>query len=464
VSEKKASLAQPMPKLSVEDRTRCFKEVALGYTEEHARAEAERCLQCKVPRCIEGCPVNIDIPAFIGFIREGRFDEGIKEIKEKNSLPAICGRVCPQENQCMGECVLGIKGTPVNIGALERFLADWERKSGVEKPEVVPSTDKRVAVIGSGPAGLTAAAELAKLGHDVTVFEALHAPGGVLMYGIPEFRMPKDVVMDEVKYVESLGAKLRTDVIIGRTITLGELFNTGFDAVFLGTGAGLPGFLGIPGENLCGIYSANEFLIRVNLMRAYRFPEFDTPIKVGKRTAVIGGGNVAMDAARSALRLGSEVTVIYRRTENEMPARREEVENAKEERINLLFLSTPVRFVGDERGWVRKVECIRMKLGEPDESGRRRPIPIDGSEFEVEADIVVVAIGQRPNPIAVRNQKGIKLTRHGTIVTDPETYETSIKGVYAAGDIVTGNATVISAMGAAKKAAQAIHKFLNEGN
>ena len=464
MSEKKAPTAQQMPKLSVEDRTRCFKEVALGYTEEHATAEAERCLQCKVPRCIEGCPVNIDIPAFIRYTREGRFDEGIKEIKEKNNLPAICGRVCPQENQCMGKCVLGIKGTPVNIGALERFLADWERKSGVDKPEIVPSTGKRVAVIGSGPAGLTAAAELAKLGHDVTVFEALHAPGGVLMYGIPEFRMPKDVVMDEVKYVESLGAKLRTDVIIGRTITLSELFNTGFDAVFLGTGAGLPSFLGIPGENLCGIYSANEFLIRVNLMRAYRFPEFDTPIKIGKRTAVIGGGNVAMDSARSALRLGSEVTVIYRRTENEMPARREEVENAKEENINFLFLSTPVRFVGDERGWVRKVECIRMKLGEPDESGRRRPIPMDGSEFEVDADIVVVAIGQRPNPIAVRNEKGIKLTRHGTIIVDPETYETSIKGVYAAGDIVTGNATVISAMGAAKKAAQAIHKFLTEAN
>ena len=464
MSEKKASLAQLMPKLSVEDRTRCFKEVALGYTEEHARAEAERCLQCKVPRCIEGCPVNIDIPAFIRFIREGRFDEGIKEIKEKNSLPAICGRVCPQENQCMGECVLGIKGTPVNIGALERFLADWEREMGLDKPEVVPSTGKRVAVVGSGPAGLTAAAELAKLGHDVTIFEALHAPGGVLMYGIPEFRMPKDTVMDEVKYVESLGAKLRTDVIIGRTVTLSELFNTGFDAVFLGTGAGLPSFLGIPGENLCGIYSANEFLIRVNLMRAYRFPEFDTPIKVGKRTAVIGGGNVAMDSARSALRLGSEVTVIYRRTEKEMPARWEEVENAKEEGINFLFLSTPVRFIGDERGWVGKIECIRMKLGEPDESGRRRPIPIESSEFQVEADTVVVAIGQRPNAIAVRNEKGIKLTKHGTIMVSPETYETSVRGVYAAGDIVTGNATVISAMGAAKKAAQAIHKFLTEEN
>ena len=464
MSKEKAFSPHLMPKLRVKERTRYFREVALGFTEEQARAEAERCLQCKVPRCVEGCPVNIDIPAFIKLIKEGRFDDGIKEIKEKNSLPAICGRVCPQETQCMGECVLGIKGTPVNIGALERFLADWERKAGSDRPKLAPTTGKRVAVIGSGPAGLTAGAELAKLGHDVTIFEALHAPGGVLMYGIPEFRMPKDTVMDEVGYVESLGAKIKTDAIIGRSIMLSELFEMGFDSVFLGTGAGLPSFLNVPGENLCGIYSANEFLIRVNLMKAYRFPEFDTPIKVGKKTAVIGGGNVAMDAARSALRLGSEVTVIYRRTEKEMPARREEVENAKEEGINFLFLSTPVRFVGVERGWVGKIECIRMKLGEPDESGRRRPIPIEGSEFQVEADTVVVAIGQRPNPIAVRNEKGIKLTKHGTIMVSPETYETSVRGVYAAGDIVTGNATVISAMGAAKKAAQAIHKFLSEEN
>jgi len=451
---------QLMPKLRVEERGRYFKEVALGYTEEQARAEAVRCLHCKVPRCVEGCPVNIDIPAFIEFIREGKFDEAIKKIKEKNSLPAICGRVCPQETQCMGKCILGVKGTPINIGALERFAANWEQRKGINKPQIAPSTGKKVAVVGSGPAGLTTAAELAKLGHDVTIFEALHLPGGVLMYGIPEFRMPKDIVMDEVRYVESLGVKFKTDVIIGKTITLDDLFKMGFEAVFLGTGAGLPSFLGVPGENLCSIYSANEFLIRVNLMKAYMFPEYDTPIKIGNKAAVIGGGNVAMDAARSALRLGNEVTVIYRRTEEEMPARREEVENAKEEGINFLFLATPVRFLGDERGWVKKVECIRMKLGELDETGRRRPVPIEGSEFQVDADIVIVAIGQKPNPLAVRNKGEVKVTKHGTIVVNSETYETSLKGVFAAGDIVTGDATVISAMGAAKKAARSIHEFL----
>jgi len=451
---------QPMPKLKVEERTRCFREVALGYDEEQARIEAERCLQCKVPRCVEGCPVNVEIPAFVKLIQEGKFDIAIKKIREKNSLPGICGRVCPQESQCMGECVLGVRGTAVNIGALERFAADWERRREVDRPNVVPATGKKVAVVGSGPAGLTAAAELAKLGHDVTIFEALHAPGGVLMYGIPEFRMPKDIVMDEVGYVESLGVKVRMDVITGKTITLDELFEMGFDAIFLGTGAGLPSFLGVPGENLSGIYSSNEFLIRVNLMKAYRFSEYDTPIKVGKKVVVIGGGNVAMDAARSALRLGGEVTVIYRRTEEEMPARKEEVENAKEEGIKYLFLATPVEFLGDEHGWVRRVECIQMKLGTPDETGRKRPEPVEGSEFQVDADTVVIAIGQKPNPLAVRNEERVKVTKHGTIVIDPETYETSLEGVFAAGDVVTGDATVISAMGAAKKAAQAIHKFL----
>ncbi len=451
---------QPMPKLKVEERTRCFREVALGYDEEQARIEAERCLQCKVPRCVEGCPVNVEIPAFVKLIQEGKFDIAIKKIREKNSLPGICGRVCPQESQCMGECVLGVRGTAVNIGALERFAADWERRREVDRPNVVPATGKKVAVVGSGPAGLTAAAELAKLGHDVTIFEALHAPGGVLMYGIPEFRMPKDIVMDEVGYVESLGVKVRMDVITGKTITLDELFEMGFDAIFLGTGAGLPSFLGVPGENLSGIYSSNEFLIRVNLMKAYRFSEYDTPIKVGKKVVVIGGGNVAMDAARSALRLGGEVTVIYRRTEEEMPARKEEVENAKEEGVNFLFLATPVQFLGDEHGWVRRVECIQMKLGTPDETGRKRPEPVEGSEFQVDADTVVIAIGQKPNPLAVRNEERVKVTKHGTIVIDPETYETSLEGVFAAGDVVTGDATVISAMGAAKKAAQAIHKFL----
>jgi glutamate synthase (NADPH/NADH) small chain len=453
-----------MRKLETEKRIRTFKEVTLGFTDKQAIAEATRCLQCKVPKCVEGCPVNIDIKAFIRFIRDGMLDEAIKKIKEKNSLPAICGRVCPQEDQCMGKCILGVKGIPINIGALERFAADWERKKGFDKPEVAPSTGEKVAVVGSGPAGLTAAAELAKLGHDVTVFEALHAPGGVLMYGIPEFRMPKDILTNEVRFVEGLGVKIKTDVIIGKTITLNELFEMGFDAVFLGTGAGLPRFLDVPGENLCGIYSANEFLIRVNLMKAYNFPEYDTPIKVGDKVVVIGGGNVAMDAARSALRLGGEVTVIYRRTENEMPARKEEVENAKEEGTKFIFLAAPIRFLGDKHGWVSQVESIRMRLGEPDETGRRRPVPIEGSEFQVEAETVIVAIGQRPNPMAVRGLGKVRLTKHGTIVVDPETHETNLKGVFAAGDIVTGNATVISAMGAAKEAAQAIHRLLMRNN
>jgi glutamate synthase (NADPH/NADH) small chain len=449
-----------MPKRDVEERTRCFSEVALGYTEEEALAEAERCLQCKVPKCIEGCPVEIDITAFIKYIREAEFEKAIEEIRKKNSLPAICGRVCPQESQCMGKCVLGVKGEPINIGALERFASDRENKGETRKTEVVPPTGRKVAVVGSGPAGLTAAAELAKLGHEVTIFEALHASGGVLMYGIPEFRLPKDIVRDEIRYVESLGAKIETNVIVGKVIKLDELFKMGFDAVFIGSGAGLPMFLRIPGENLNGIYSANEFLIRVNLMKAYKFPEHNTPVKVGKRVVVIGGGNVAMDAARSALRLGGEVTVLYRRTEEFMPARREEVVNAKEEGIKFIFLATPVRFIGDEKGWVRKVECIRMKLGEPDESGRRRPVPIGGSELTVDADTVIVAIGQRPNPLAARGENKIKVTPHGTIVVNPENGETNMPGVFAAGDIVTGNATVISAMAGGKRAAQAIHKFL----
>ena len=450
----------PIPKRSVEERIRCFEEVALGYGRKEALEEAERCLQCKVPRCVEGCPVGIDIPGFIRHIREGEFGKAIEKIREKNSLPAICGRVCPQESQCMGECVLGLKGEPVNIGALERFTADEERRKGSGETMPASLTGRRVAVIGSGPAGLTAAAELAKMNYEVTIFEALHAPGGVLMYGIPEFRMPKDIVRDEVRYVESLGVKIETNVIVGRVIKLNDLFKMGFEAVFIGSGAGLPAFLGVPGENLIGIYSANEFLIRVNLMKAYRFPEHDTPVKVGGKVAVVGGGNVAMDAARSALRLGGEVTVIYRRTEEFMPARREEVENAKEEGIGFIFLATPVRFIGDERGWVKKVECLKMTLGEEDESGRRRSLPMKGSEFIVDADIVVVAIGQKPNPLAVRGRNEVKVTPHGTIVADPETGETGMPGVFAAGDIVAGNATVISAMGGAKKAAQAIHRFL----
>lgn len=452
-----------MPKLAVDERVGSFSEVSLGYTKDQAEAEAKRCLQCKIPRCIEGCPVAVDIPAFIKLIGEGKPDQAIRKIRERNSLPAICGRVCPQEDQCMDRCVLGVKGEPVNIGGLERFAADQERRKGMEKPEIAAPTGKIVAVVGSGPAGLTASAELAKLGHDVTIFEALHVPGGVLTYGIPEFRMPRDVVRDEVRYVENLGVKVKTDVIVGKVITLDDLFETGFDAIFIGTGAGLPKLLGIPGENLCGIYSANEFLIRVNLMKAYRFPEYDTPVRVGKRVVVIGGGNVAIDAARSALRLGGEVWVAYRRTEELMPARREEVENAKEEGIRFIFLASPIRFLGDERGWVKKVECLRMKLGEPDESGRRHPIPMNGSEFSVKADTVIIAIGQKPNPLAVQEERRVAIDQDGTILVNPRTQETNLGRVYAAGDVVTGNATVISAMGGGKKAAYAIHESLIKG-
>jgi len=458
---KKSFVQQVMLKLSIEERIRSFREVALGYKREQAIAEAKRCLQCKEPKCIEGCPVGVDIPGFIKLIEEGKFREAIKKIKEKNSLPAICGRVCPQEDQCMGQCVLGKKSDPINIGALERFAADYELETGVKISKATISAGKKVAVVGSGPAGLTVAAELAKLGHEVTIFEALHSSGGVLMYGIPEFRLPKEIVGAEVEYVRRLGVDIKTNVIVGKVITLKELFEEDFDAVFVGTGAGLPCFLGIPNENLCGIYSANEFLIRVNLMKAYIFPRYDTPIKVRGKVAVIGGGNVALDAARSALRLGAEaVSVVYRRTEKEIPARLEEVKNAKEEGIKFIFLATPTRFIGDGKGWVKKIECLRMRLGEPDASGRRRSIPIKGSEFQIDADTVIVAIGQKPNPLAVRAAKEIKVTNWGTIVVNPETQDTSMKGVYAGGDITTGDATVISAMGAGKRAAHAIHQYL----
>jgi len=453
---------RPMPKSRAEERVRNFREVALGYTEEDAIAEANRCLQCKVPRCVEGCPVEINIPAFIKHIREGEHQEAIEEIRQKNSLPAICGRVCPQEDQCMGKCVLGLKGQPVNIGALERFAADEGSRNEPRQPQRLQPTGGKVAIVGSGPAGLTAAAELAKLRHDVTIFEALHSPGGVLMYGIPEFRLPKRIVEEEVERVESLGVKVETNVIVGKVIKLDEVFGMGFGAVLVASGAGLPMFLGISGENLNGIYSANEFLIRVNLMKAYDFPRSDTPVKVGKKVVVIGGGNVAMDAARSALRLGGEVTVVYRRTEEFMPARRDEVINAKEEGIRFIFLANPVRFIGDETGWIKKVECVRMGLGEPDASGRRSAIPIKGSEFIVDANTVIVAIGQKPNPLAVRGETKVKVAPEGTISANIETGETDMPGVFAAGDIVTDNATVISAMAGGKNAAQAIHRYLTK--
>jgi len=453
--------AVPIPKQKPEVRRRNFNEVALGYTEEQAREEANRCLQCPKPQCIQGCPVEIEIPAFIKLLREGKFEEAIAKIKEKNSLPAICGRVCPQEEQCQKFCVVGKVGEPVSIGRLERYLADWERAKGIKVPEKAPSTGRKVAVIGAGPAGLTVAADLAKLGHKVVIFEALHLPGGVLVYGIPEFRLPKSIVQAEVDYIKKLGVDLKLGYLIGRTFTIPELLKErGFDAVFIGSGAGLPQFMSLPGENLGGIYSANEFLIRVNLMKAYSFLEYDTPIRIGKHVVVIGGGNVAMDSARSALRLGAEeVCIVYRRSRGELPARKEEIENAEEEGIICKFLAAPTRFIGDEKGWVKQMECICMELGAPDESGRRRPVPVKGSEFVMDTDTVIVAIGRTPNPIIQRTTDGLAVTRWGTIVAD-ENGKTSIESVYAGGDIVTGEATVISAMGAGKKAARAIHEFL----
>jgi len=451
----------PMPKQKLEERIHNFNEVALGYTEEQAVAEAKRCLQCPQPKCIEGCPVDIDIQAFIKLIAERKFDEAIAKVKEKNSLPAICGRVCPQEEQCQNACVMGKVADPVNIGRLERFVADYEMKKGAETPRKQAPTGKRVAVIGSGPAGLITAADLAKLGHEVVVFEALHKLGGVLTYGIPEFRLPKEIVQAEADYVRKLGVEIKPNALIGRLHTIPELLKNGFTAVFIGTGAGLPTFLGLPNESLGGIYSANEFLIRVNLMKSYAFPNYDTPIRVGEKVAVIGAGNVAMDSARCALRLGAkEVYIVYRRSRNEMPARAEEIENAEEEGIILKLLTNPTKFFGDEQGWVKQMECIKMRLGEPDQSGRRRPIPIESSEFIMNVDTVVIAIGRTPNPIIQRTTEGLQTTKWGTVVVDEETGKTSIAGVYAGGDIVTGEATVISAMGAGKRAARSIHDYL----
>jgi glutamate synthase (NADPH/NADH) small chain len=454
-----------MPEQAVEQRIRNFNEVALGYTIDQALAEANRCLQCKQPPCVKGCPVEIDIPAFIKHIKNRELDKAIEKIKEKNALPGICGRVCPQEDQCEKHCVLSKKGEPIAIGRLERFAADYEQNKGAKSPNPPKLSGKKVAVIGSGPAGLTAAAELAKLGYDVTIFESLHQPGGVLMYGIPEFRLPKHIVQTEVDYVKKLGVKIQLDVVVGKTLTVDDLLNRGFECVFIGTGAGMPYFLDIPGENLNGVYSANEFLTRVNLMKAYKFPEYDTPVKIGKKVAVVGAGNVAMDSARTALRLGAdEVFIVYRRSEAEMPARKEEIQRAKEEGIKFLLLTNPVELIGDKEGWVRRMKCIRMRLGEPDKSGRRRPVPIPNSEFYLEADLVVIAIGQGPNPLVPRTTKGLKTGEEGNIIVDPETGQTSREKVFAGGDIASGAATVIEAMGAGKKAARAIDKFLKSRN
>lgn len=455
-----------MPKKDPKVRAKNFNEVALGYSMKQAREEASRCIQCKRPPCIEGCPVEIDIPGFIQAICDGDMPKAVRILKDKNSLPGICGRVCPQETQCEIKCTLARKGAPIAIGRLERFVADWERanKEDLTAPVAIPKpTGKKVAVIGSGPAGLTAAAELAKLGHSVTIFEALHVAGGVLTYGIPEFRLPKDIVQAEVDYVVSMGLELKLDSVIGKIATVDDLLENGYHAVFLGTGAGLPMFMNIPGENLNGIYSANEFLTRVNLMKAYLFPEYDTPVKIGKKVAVIGGGNVAMDSARCALRIGAdEVYIIYRRSEAEMPARREEVENAQKEGIQFKLLTNPKRFLGNDQNWVVAMECYQMELGEPDESDRRRPIVIPGSEFIIETDVVIVALGTTPNPLIAQTTKGLETTKWGTVVTDGKTGKTVKTAVWAGGDIVTGAATVISAMGAAKQAAAAIDEYLKD--
>jgi len=453
---------QPMPTQDPKARIKNFSEVALGYTEEDAVIESERCLNCKKAPCRQGCPVEIDIPAFIARIRERDFAGAIAKIKEKNNLPAICGRVCPQEAQCEKHCLVGKKNEPVAIGRLERFVADYEMARGGESVQKPASpTGKKVAIVGSGPAGLTAAADLCMMGHDVTVFEALHTAGGVLVYGIPEFRLPKDIVKREIANIEKMGVKIRTNMVIGKVLTVDELFASGYHAVFIGTGAGLPYFMNIPGENSNGVYSANEFLTRSNLMKAYRFPEYITPIVTGKRVAVIGAGNVAMDAARTALRLGAEESyIVYRRSEKEMPARKEEIEHAHEEGVKFHLLTSPIEILADEEGKVRGMTCLRYELGEPDESGRRSPVPIKGSEFFMEVDTVVMAIGQGPNPLVPETTPDLETNRRGNIVADLETGKTSKPGVFAGGDIVTGAATVILAMGAGKKAARAINDYL----
>ncbi len=453
---------QQMAEQDPKERIKNFNEVPSGFTPEQARAEAARCLQCSNAPCRSGCPVEIDIPAFILRIREGDFAGARRKLLETNSLPAVCGRVCPQEDQCEKVCVLAKKGEPVAIGALERFAADWKGEKSEPEPEPSAGDKAKVAVIGAGPAGLTAAADLARMGYRVTIFEALHQPGGVLVYGIPEFRLPKSIVFAEVEKVKKMGVELELDQVVGATLSLEELFESGFKAAFVGTGAGLPRFMGIPGENLNGVYSANEYLTRVNLMKAYRFPEYDTPVIRGKKVGVIGGGNVAMDSARTALRLGAEeVTIVYRRSRKEAPARIDEIHHAEQEGVIFRFLTLPLRYIDDGKGWIRGMECQKMDLGEPDESGRRRPLPIEESEFTINCDLVVVAIGNDPNPLLLRALPELKLGKKGTIETDPETGATSVPGIFAGGDIATGAATVIEAMGAGKRAARGIDAYLS---
>jgi len=466
----KATKKEKIPRQQMEEqapqvRAKNFDEVPYGYTEEQAKLEAARCIQCKKPACIAGCPVGIDIPGFIRLIKEGDFTGSCRMLWDKNALPAICGRVCPQELQCEGLCIVGKKGDPVAIGNLERFAADWERHQGTGAlPPREDSTGKKVAVVGSGPAGLTVAGDLIKKGHDVTIFEAFHLPGGVLVYGIPEFRLPKEIVAQEVNFLERQGVRIECNQVVGRTISVEELFEDGYDAVFLGVGAGLPRFLNIPGENMIGIYSANEYLTRSNLMKAYLFPKYDTPIIKGKNVVTLGAGNVAMDSARTALRLGAErSTIVYRRSRQEVPARAAEVHHAEEEGVEFHFLTAPIQFKGDEKGRLMGMECLQMELGEPDESGRRRPLPIKGSEFEIECDLAIIAVGAGAKPLLTQSTGGIKLNNWGYIVADPKTGKTSKKRVWAGGDIVTGSATVILAMGAGRMAADSIDDYLTWG-
>lgn len=450
-----------MPEQDPDVRNKNFLEVSTGYLEAMAMEEATRCLNCKHKPCVAGCPVNIKIPEFIGLVAEGKFEEAYLKITETNNLPAVCGRVCPQESQCEKVCVRAIKGESVGIGRLERFVADWYMANRAIKAEKPAPLNKKVAIIGSGPAGLACASDLAKLGYEVTIFEAFHVPGGVLMYGIPEFRLPKALVQREIESVKALGVEIKTNMVIGKVESLDELMAEGYEAIFIGSGAGLPSFMGIPGENLNGVYSANEFLTRVNLMKAYLFPESDTPVKIGKNVAVVGGGNVAMDAARSAKRLGAEnVYIIYRRSEAELPARLEEVHHAKEEGIIFKLLTNPVAILGTEDGWVKGIECVEMELGEPDASGRRRPVEKKGSEHVVDVETVIMSIGTSPNPLIKSTTPGLETQKWGGIIADEETGATSKPGVYAGGDAVTGAATVILAMGAGKKAAAAMHEYL----
>jgi len=463
--KKEKATRVPMPEQAADTRKHNFDEVPTGYTIQMAQEEAHRCLQCKKPSCVAGCPVAVDIPGFIQLLTEGDLTAAIRKIWSTNALPAVCGRVCPQEIQCEGKCVLAKKGDPVAIGNLERFCADYEREHGTgELPPKAASTGKKVAVVGAGPSSLTVAGDLIAKGHAVTVMEAFHKPGGVLVYGIPEFRLPKAIVAQEVHFLERLGVEVQCNAVVGRTVSLDELFEQGYDAVYLGLGAGLPRFMNVPGENLVGILSANEYLTRANLMKAYKFPEVDTPIPRAKNVAVLGAGNVAMDAARTALRLGAEkVRIVYRRSREEMPARAAEIHHAEEEGIEFMLLTNPVRYLGNERGRLTQLECLRMELGEPDESGRRRPVPVEGSEFIIDADMVVVAVGSGANPLLTSSTPDLQLNKWGYIMADPESGKTSKKAVWAGGDIVTGAATVILAMGAGRKAADSIHNYLTWG-